>query len=817
MPRPYLRGRRDILAFFNRKKNTQFEEIEEYRALLEPPKVYEEAFNLKTIIGAIFVSVIMVPGNIYLHLMIGGGIGAAAEWVTIILFLELSKRSFTTLKRQEIYLLFYVTTALIGAETGAFEGLLWWQYFVQSPAAQQFGITKFIPSWVAPQPGSEALLNRTFLHPDWFAPIALLVIGMVMGKISWFTGGYVLFRLTSDYERLPFPFAPINAQGAMALAEESEGGTGWRWRMFSVGGVIGIVWGIVYVAVPAITGTIMSEPLQIIPIPYVDFTQYTGYFLPATPLGFTCHLGPIFVGLVAPFWGIIGTFFGVMVYTVANPILYKYGMLPHWFLGMDTIQTSFVNGVDFWMSFGFGTTLAVTLIGFYQMFAGVRSARQKEAGAPVRSFRPPAGRGDFRILPCLILFAITGIYTIGLAKYLFPGLVTNRLILFFILFAFVYTPIISFVNARLIGLVGQSVNIPYIREATIFLSGFRGVEVWFIPFPLAVHGGQAQKFREIELTGTRFTSILKAEVFMVPLVLVTSFFYWSYIWKLAPIPSESYPYAQVFWPLRALQSCVWFTSTLKSEMTVRPDQVTWSPSNLTDGSWWYWRVRATADVDQKDPKARRYGPWSKVGAFYTDFDGKGLPAYKPAVPDQGETGPSPGRTPEGRALSAPHLLSFASGERADTPTPNLVVSSVVGPDGKRVEYYFEIDQAPTFDGSFLQTSADRPIFYEAIKPTVIVTGFVFSLLLFSGLSVLGLPILFVFGFIRSVGALPHFVITEIIGALLARFYFMKKYGRQQWRLYATVLAVGFSVGMALVGMASVSIAMIQKSVSVLLF
>jgi hypothetical protein len=666
---------------------------------------------------------------------------------------------------------------------------------------------------VAPQPGSEALLNRTFLHPDWFAPIGILVIGMVMGKVSWFTGGYVLFRLTSDYERLPFPFAPISAQGAMALAEESEGGAGWRWRMFSVGAVVGIVWGLVYVAVPAITGTIMNEPLQIIPIPFVDFTQYTGYFLPATPLGFTCHLGPIFAGLVAPFWGIIGTLFGVMVYTAANPILHSYGMLPHWFLGMDTIQTYFVNSIDFWMSFGLGTTLAVTVIGFYQVFAGMRGARPGAEAAP-RSFKAPAGRGDFHIGLCLILFAVSGLYTILLAKYLFPHLVTQTLIVFFFLFAFVYTPIISFVNARLIGMVGQAVSVPYIREATIVLSGFRGVEVWFVPFPLANHGGQAQKFREIELTGTRFSSILKAEVFMVPLVLVTSFFYWSYIWKLAPIPSEAYPYAQVFWPLRALQSCVWYTSTLKSEMLVQSEKATWSPSNLTDGSWWYWRVRATTDVDQKDAKARQYGPWSKVGYFYTDFDGKGPPAYKPVR--LGDQAPDSLKAPD-RAPPAPQLLGMANGQGTNSPTPSLPVSSVVGPDGKKAEYYFEIDQAPTFDGSFLQSSADVPIFYEAIKTPVIVTGFAVSLLMFAGMSALGLPILFVFGFVRSLGSLPHYVITEIIGALLARYYFWKKYGRQQWRLYATVLTVGFSVGMALVGMASVSIAMIQKSVSVLLF
>ena len=36
----------------------------------------------------------MTPGEMYLGLFTGGGIGAAAQWVTVILFLEVSKRSF---------------------------------------------------------------------------------------------------------------------------------------------------------------------------------------------------------------------------------------------------------------------------------------------------------------------------------------------------------------------------------------------------------------------------------------------------------------------------------------------------------------------------------------------------------------------------------------------------------------------------------------------------------------------------------------------------------------------------------------------------
>ena len=87
------------------KKKKQWEEVEEYRQLLEAPDRFEEGFTIRTIIGVLFISLIMTPGEMYLGLFTGGGIGAAAQWVTVILFLEVSKRSFTSLRRQEIYLL----------------------------------------------------------------------------------------------------------------------------------------------------------------------------------------------------------------------------------------------------------------------------------------------------------------------------------------------------------------------------------------------------------------------------------------------------------------------------------------------------------------------------------------------------------------------------------------------------------------------------------------------------------------------------------------------------------------------------------------
>jgi hypothetical protein len=153
----------------------------------------------------------------------------------------------------------------------------------------------------------------------------------------------------------------------------------------------------------------------------------------------------------------------------------------------------------------------------------------------------------------------------------------------------------------------------------------------------------------------------------------------------------------------------------------------------------------------------------------------------------------------------------------DTPTPRLQVQPVSGasPDSVRVE--FEVDQSPTFDSISLQSSEDRPILFQALKPPVIAAGLAVGLGMFSILSFFGLPILFVFGYVRSLGQIPHLIVTEIIGALLARYYFWNKYGKQQWRLYATVLAVGFSVGMGLMGMISVAFAMIQKAVESLTF
>ncbi|MBT3341368.1 MAG: peptide transporter, partial [Gemmatimonadetes bacterium] len=156
-------------------------ELESYRGLMETPDQFEDGFTFRTILGAFFVGFIMMPGAIYMGLIAGVSLGSAAEWVTIILFSELARRSFSSLSRQEIYVIYYIAGGLAGIiggtmlAGGPFGQLIWNQYLVQSQAAAGFGLTEHIPTWVSPPAGSEALLQRTFLHRAWIPPLTVLV------------------------------------------------------------------------------------------------------------------------------------------------------------------------------------------------------------------------------------------------------------------------------------------------------------------------------------------------------------------------------------------------------------------------------------------------------------------------------------------------------------------------------------------------------------------------------------------------------------------------------------------------------------------
>ncbi len=658
-------------------------ELEQFRQLMPPPDHWEEGFDFKSMIGAIFVGMIMTPASMYMNLVVGADIGSAAQWVTIILFIEVARRSFTTLRRPEIYVLYYMA----GASLVSGGGLLWNQFLVQSESFRQFGLADKIPSWVAPS-SPEILGARSFFNSAWLAPIGLMVLGMFLQRVDHFGLGYVMYRLTSDVEKLPFPMAPVAAQGITALADASGGQETWRWRVFSFGAMLGMVFAVVYLALPAITGAFLPEPISIFPLPFKDLTPNTETFLPAFPMILSFNIGLVLSGMVLPFWAMVGGFIGLVVTMIANPILFKYTHVLHsWRPGVGAIRTINSNTLDFYFSFGLGLTAAIAVIGIASVVRSMVSRRRQlsEEGVVGTNwkalFNPPAGRGDISIWIALGIYVFSTSISILTAILLLRNAhlanpinspVTAVLVGILLFYGFVYTPLISYVSARMEGIIGMSVSVPFVREATFILTGYQGAAIWFAPFPAFNYGAQTLYFRTTELTGTKIGSMVKAEAFVFPVVLVATLVFSQFIWKIAPVPSSAFPYADKFWELTAYRQALIYSSTLPG----------------------------------------------------------------------GEGGP----------------------------------------------------------------------FYQAFNVWYLGLGLVIALLVYSGLSFFGLPVLLVYGIIRGMDqSTPDVILPQFIGALFGRYYFAKKFGTN-WPQYRVVFFAGYGCGVGLVMMLALGLVFMSKSV-----
>jgi len=119
-------------------------DLEEFRSLMEPPSTFTDGFTWPSFFGALFVAFLMVPGGMYMSLVAGMDPYGAAGWVTVILFIEVARRANKTLKKAELFILFYLVGSALAMP---FEGILWNQFFVQSSAARANGITEQIPAW----------------------------------------------------------------------------------------------------------------------------------------------------------------------------------------------------------------------------------------------------------------------------------------------------------------------------------------------------------------------------------------------------------------------------------------------------------------------------------------------------------------------------------------------------------------------------------------------------------------------------------------------------------------------------------------------
>lgn len=544
-------------------------EFAEFRNLMTRPDKFEDGFNAGTVLMGLFVGLVMAPASVYMNLLAGLHMGGAAQWVTVLLYVEIARRAFKKLKRPEIFVLFYMCGAAMSASG---EGWLWRQFMAQSEELRKMGLLEHIPTWYAPT-DPDILGQRNFFMWPWMIPVGIGALMMLLQRVDHFGLGYVMFRLTADVEELPFPMAPVGAAGMTALADASNERETWRYRIFAMGAAVGIAFGFIYIGVPAITGSLLAQPIRIIPIPFADLTSYTQNALPAMPVMVSFDLGLVIGGMVMPFWAMMGSLFGVVFTMVVNPLLQAHGVLNGWEPGLSAIETVRSNVFDFYFSFGLGLLFAVAGIGFIHMRSNFKRKKKEmdEAGRTridwKRLFVAPQGRGDIPIWVGVAIYLFSTMFYIA-AAYLLVNKWSGPLIgpafplWLLIFYGLIYTPIMSYISARMEGIVGQQLGIPFVKEATFILSGYKGAAIWFAPIPMHNYAGQVLSFRNMELTGTKFTSLMKAEALTYPLMIIGTLVFAQFIWSMGPVPSEMYPYANEFWELNAYSQGLVFSATM---------------------------------------------------------------------------------------------------------------------------------------------------------------------------------------------------------------------------------------------------------------
>jgi hypothetical protein len=92
-----------------------------------------------------------------------------------------------------------------------------------------------------------------------------------------------------------------------------------------------------------------------------------------------------------------------------------------------------------------------------------------------------------------------------------------------------------------------------------------------------------QFFKTTDLTGTKFTSLIKSELLIFPVMAVGTVAFSQFIWSIGNVPSELFPYANEFWELRAYQQGLVMSATLPGE-AVSPFREAFRPEYLAAGT-----------------------------------------------------------------------------------------------------------------------------------------------------------------------------------------------------------------------------------------
>ncbi len=530
--------------------------------LLEEP--LQRGLTPRTALVIFYGAFILMPANIYLQLVAGQTLAGPISFIALILWVELSRLTDNPLSKAEAFIV-YSVSAIAATQPLFYRYALFPAYFRRSAQAKQFltelvdpetgmkvikSFAELAPTWWVPS--EEVISLRTFFHVAWILPIVIAILVWLFHFMADLSMAVIGRELFIKVEKLPFPFAHPTAEACKALTEHDPE----RIKTFTVAGVVGTVWGtLVYWPV------VMGKKIVNYPIPWADLNRRVHALLPGASFGVGTDILAFTGGLIVPWRVVVSMLVGALgVQFVGNYLMVRFGYFERFVEGMN-IATTRVNEIDVWASPLIGAMVAAGVLHIVSNPKALVRAFKGLAGT-----RKTAGRAE--TLPLFWLLVIF-FGAVGGCVVLFRILVPDFPLWFIAPFAILWSFVLSLIQIRAVGTTGFRVDPPYVREGLIIgydkVIGYKNPHVWFAPWPVSLwSSGWVQSFKVADLVRCRPRDFVKAAAMAYPVGMLANFVYMSIFWKIAPIPSSTYPFSGIWLPRQTRFLCGLMSTTLET-------------------------------------------------------------------------------------------------------------------------------------------------------------------------------------------------------------------------------------------------------------
>jgi len=541
-------------------------------AVAAPP----EALTWRVYLAFLFATFLILPAFIYYNLITNQYL-TLVTWIPIVLWSELSNLLRARLFKQELFLL--LAFQPISLTYGFFFlGLVRYTFYAYSEASSFFGIVDYIPDWFVPTGSALADVQQSsffFLHTAWLVPIGLQILVLLLGLMTELVIGYLSYQIFAVAEKLEFPARRAEVAAVQTLVERNPS---YIRPLFlsALGGIIVHLAGkfLPFMIGPFMTGGLV---LYVYNMPYFDVTPYLDSILPGA--AFMIPLDPMFYvpGFLLPVRTTLTMFIGAFaLYFVGSHLVTRLNLWPPeslWATGWGYGVLQYRSMLYFFVSLIIGLSLAAMIVPI--------ALNPKPLTRGLKALRT-TGESERGLMSPKVLLLVYLASSIALALVIWS--LTNFdfpiwLLLLFVLGGSFFANYIATASS---GVTFSGVGVPYLRELTVFYSGYPKRDIWFTPMPLSISGsiayvGAASSVMSVPLGGSAFAQGLfqadllnvrhkdyvKAFFVLMALTLLSSFLFTNLFWFVAGIPSSAYPATVILWPVDALnwarmQVWVWF-------------------------------------------------------------------------------------------------------------------------------------------------------------------------------------------------------------------------------------------------------------------